>query len=133
MIAAAGTNRFRMIANTADETADSLIAFALPDGPPSNPIPSPTPTDTRTTAAPAAPPRAPQPRSDGLPDGDGKQAVVRMCTACHGPAIFSTMRMSRDGWEAQVDSMVGLGAVGTDEEIRTVIAYLAKHFGRESK
>ncbi|MCU1233729.1 MAG: quinoprotein glucose dehydrogenase, partial [Candidatus Solibacter sp.] len=27
VIAAAGTNRFRMIANTADETADSLIAF----------------------------------------------------------------------------------------------------------
>ena len=29
LIAAAGTNRFRMIANSADETADSLIAFAL--------------------------------------------------------------------------------------------------------
>ena len=129
VIAAAGTNRFRMIANTADETADSLIAFALPDGPLPGPAPSPTPTDTRTTAAPTAP----QARSDGLPEGDGKQAVVHMCTACHGPAVFSSMRMSRDGWEAEVDSMVGFGAVGTEEEIRTVIAYLAKHFGREPK
>jgi hypothetical protein len=41
--------------------------------------------------------------------------------------------MNREGWEAQVDSMVSLGAVGTDEEIRTVIAYLAKHFARDSK
>jgi quinoprotein glucose dehydrogenase len=129
VIATAGTNRFRMIANTADETADSLIAFALPDGP----APGPPTSDTRTTAAQAVPPRAPQTRSDGLPDGDGKQAVVRMCTACHGPAVFSTMRMNREGWEAQVDSMVSLGAVGTDEEIRTVIAYLAKHFARDSK
>lgn len=31
VIAAGGTNRFRMLAKTADETADSLIAFALPD------------------------------------------------------------------------------------------------------
>ena len=130
VIAAAGTNRFRMIANTADETADSLIAFALPDGPAPRPV----------LALPQLT-RAPQPRqlrrrqarSDGLPEGDGKQAVVHMCTACHGPAVFSSMRMSRDGWEAEVDSMVGFGAVGTEEEIRTVIAYLAKHFGREPK
>jgi quinoprotein glucose dehydrogenase len=30
VIAAGGTNRFRMLAKTADETADTLIAFALP-------------------------------------------------------------------------------------------------------
>src|SRR5947207_9036050 len=33
VIAAGGTNRFRMLAGTADQSADSLIAFALPDGP----------------------------------------------------------------------------------------------------
>ena len=33
VIAAGGTNRFRMLAGTADQAADSLIAFALPDGP----------------------------------------------------------------------------------------------------
>src|SRR5260370_25158805 len=31
VIAAGGTNRFRMLAKTADQTADALIAFALPD------------------------------------------------------------------------------------------------------
>ena len=30
VVAAGGTNRFRMIANTADKNADTLIAFALP-------------------------------------------------------------------------------------------------------
>jgi len=33
VIAAGGTNRFRMLARTADQTADALIAFALPDSP----------------------------------------------------------------------------------------------------
>src|SRR5512132_2247024 len=32
VVAAGGTNRFRMLANTAGETADALIAFSLPDG-----------------------------------------------------------------------------------------------------
>ena len=31
VVAAGGTNRFRMIANTADQKSDTLIAFALPD------------------------------------------------------------------------------------------------------
>ena len=29
VVAAGGTNRFRMIANTADQDSDALIAFAL--------------------------------------------------------------------------------------------------------
>src|SRR5947207_7216833 len=32
VIAAGGTNRFRMLAGTADQVADSLIAFSLGDG-----------------------------------------------------------------------------------------------------
>jgi quinoprotein glucose dehydrogenase len=134
VIAAAGTNRFRMIANTADETADALIAFALPDG-----------NAARTSAAgsPAAPaagvPRtrlseaelkAPGP---ALPDGDGRQVVARMCTSCHGTAVFAAMRMSREAWEAEVAAMIEKGAVGTDEEIRTAVAYLVKQFGRDGK
>ena len=54
-----------------------------------------------------------------------------MCTSCHGTAVFSAMRMSREGWEAEVASMIERGAVGTDEEIRTAVAYLVKQFGRD--
>jgi len=136
VIAAAGTNRFRMIANTAEETADSLIAFALPDGreghPASDATSSPKPpragiTRPRLSEAEL---KAPGP---ALPDGDGKQVVARMCTKCHGTAVFSAMRMSRQAWEAEVAAMVEKGAIGTDDEVRAVVAYLAKHFGRDSR
>jgi quinoprotein glucose dehydrogenase len=137
VIAAAGTNRFRMIANTADETADALIAFALPDA-----------DEIRTTSNAPTPPNEPRPvgalrtslseaelKAPGpaLPDGDGKQVVGRMCTSCHGTAVFSGMRMSREAWEAEVAAMIEKGAVGTDQEIRTAVAYLVKHFGRDSR
>jgi quinoprotein glucose dehydrogenase len=137
VIAAAGTNRFRMIANTADETADSVIAFALPDakGEPvtsnaaSSPNAAPPPGALRTRLS-EAELKAPGP---ALPEGDGKQVVARMCTSCHGPEVFSSLRMGRDGWEAEVAAMVERGAVGTDQEIRTAVTYLASHFGRDSK
>jgi quinoprotein glucose dehydrogenase len=130
-IAAAGTNRFRMIANTADETADSVIAFALPDGKgapvTSDATGSPSVLRTRLSEAEL---KAPGP---ALPEGDGKQVVARMCTSCHGTAVFSSLRMSRDGWDAEVAAMVEKGAVGTEQEIRTAVTYLVSHFGRDAK
>ncbi|HEY1496481.1 MAG TPA: PQQ-binding-like beta-propeller repeat protein, partial [Candidatus Solibacter sp.] len=121
VIAAAGTNRFRMIANTADETADSLIAFTLGNGGAAEEVRAPR---TRLSAAEL---KAPGP---ALPEGEGKQAVTKMCTSCHGTAVFTGMRMSRDGWDAEVAAMVEKGAQGTAEEIRAVAGYLAKNFGR---
>src|SRR6185295_17181775 len=68
-----------------------------------------------------------------LPEGEGKELVIRMCNKCHGPAVFTKTRMGRVGWEDQVASMVEKGAVGTDEEIQIVVDYLVKNFGRDSK
>jgi len=61
-----------------------------------------------------------------LPDGTGKEIVTRMCTKCHGTAVFSQMRMDRKGWEDEVAAMVERGAEGTPQEVRAVIDYLAK-------
>jgi quinoprotein glucose dehydrogenase len=129
VIAAAGTNRFRMIANTADETADSLIAFALPDA-----------NAPRTTSKVEAPrrrlvrqshltPAELQAAGPPLPEGEGKEIVTRVCTKCHGTAVFSRMRISREGWEDEIADMVDKGAAASAEEIRTVTEYLVKHFG----
>jgi len=67
---------------------------------------------------------------ESLPDGDGKAIVVRMCTKCHGATVFATLGMNRAGWENEVAAMVDKGAVGTDDELRRVIDYLAKNFPR---
>jgi quinoprotein glucose dehydrogenase len=119
VIAAGGTNRFRMLAGTADQVADSLIAFALGDG-------------SAATVSAQLPRRLTdaQLKADGapLPDGAGKDAVVRMCTKCHGTAVFTSMRMARAGWEDEVASMVSRGAVGSAVDVRAVIDYLAKNF-----
>jgi len=129
LIAAAGTNRFRMIANTAEETADTLAAFALPDAG------APPVTQSLSKAPPAATPRPPLSEAElkapgpALPDGDGKDVVTRMCTGCHGTAVFSRMRMSRAAWESEVAAMVEKGATGTPGEIRTTVTYLVTHFG----
>ena len=54
--------------------------------------------------------------------------MIAICTKCHGPANFSTLRMSRSAWQDEVDDMKDKGAVGTDEDFRRVIDYLAKNF-----
>jgi quinoprotein glucose dehydrogenase len=129
VVAAGGTNRFRMLAGTADETADALIAFSLPDRE------RPPEPDRVTTRAPRRKPpprrlsdeelRAPGP---ALPEGSGKEVVARICTSCHGTAVFARLRMGRTGWENEVESMSDRGAVWTQQEFRTVVDYLVRNF-----
>src|SRR5262249_15216910 len=132
VIAAGGTNRFRMLAKTADQTADALIAFALPDRQtaridPQPERPAPDTAPARITAP--TPPGETQRMASGppLPDGEGKELTLRMCTTCHGPAAFATVRIGRVGWENEVAAMVERGAMGSEEEIRKVIDYLVKN------
>jgi alcohol dehydrogenase (cytochrome c) len=67
----------------------------------------------------------------GLPDGAGKAVVERMCTACHGLNVVTGQRMTRQGWADQVDDMVSRGAVGTDADIKQVVEYLSRNFGKD--
>jgi hypothetical protein len=66
--------------------------------------------------------------TSGLPDGPGKQLVLRMCTACHGSDQFITLRDTPEGWAASVQLMVSRGAEGTDAEIALVTKYLSTSF-----
>lgn len=68
-----------------------------------------------------------------LPDGPGKDTVVKVCLDCHGAGNFRQMRLNQDGWSDQVADMVEKGAKATSEELNSVIAYLAGNFGPDSK
>jgi competence protein ComEA len=68
-----------------------------------------------------------------LPDGPGKELVVRMCFECHGAGNFRKSRLSRDGWSEQVSDMVDRGAKGTEAELAKVVDYLVLNFGKDSK
>ncbi|MBV9403951.1 MAG: PQQ-binding-like beta-propeller repeat protein, partial [Acidobacteriaceae bacterium] len=66
-----------------------------------------------------------------LPNGKGRDEVIRMCVGCHPIDIVTATRLSKPGWKKKVDDMVGRGAKGTPDEIATVVDYLSAHFGAE--
>ena len=146
VIAAGGTNRFGMIAGTAGRNADTLIAFALTDkarsasvisssqsaatpGGRSMPASQPPAGSSGSTAPSAA--MAAQSAADvssSLPDGDGKAIVLATCTRCHGTSTFTSIRLNRQGWEDEVESMRSKGATGTEDDFNKVIDYLTRTF-----
>jgi competence ComEA-like helix-hairpin-helix protein len=67
----------------------------------------------------------------GLPDGKGKDTVVKVCVNCHGAEEFTALHQSKGSWTAVVDDMVGRGATGSDEELAVVVDYLATYFGKQ--
>jgi glucose dehydrogenase len=128
LVAAGGTNRFRMIANTADKNSDALIAFAISDQqqagsspqPNSSTAPALTPTNSALASLTGT--------MADLPDGPGKATVIAVCTKCHGPNSFSALRMSRSAWESEVADMKDKGAVATDDDFKRIVEYLAKNY-----
>jgi competence protein ComEA len=68
-----------------------------------------------------------------LPDGPGKDLVGRLCFDCHGAGNFRKVRLDRDAWADQVADMADRGAKGSEAELATVVDYLTKNFGKDSK
>jgi competence protein ComEA len=62
-----------------------------------------------------------------LPDAPGKDVTVRVCSQCHEPQRAAAVRLTRDAWEAVLEKMVGLGMKATDEELTTILNYLAEN------
>ena len=63
-----------------------------------------------------------------LPDGKGKDLLLRVCAGCHQPERSASVRLTREGWEEVIADMIKRGAKGTDEEFGTILEYLAEHF-----
>jgi hypothetical protein len=77
----------------------------------------------------AAPSLAQPPAPDDpLPDAPGKDAVVRVCTACHEAAQFAYARHTPDEWDNEIAKMQSAGAEMTPEDQLAISAYLAKTF-----
>jgi competence protein ComEA len=64
-----------------------------------------------------------------LPDGAGKDAVEKTCTACHDLSPLTQMNGGADIWQSVVDDMKSRGADATDAEFRTIVQYLSKYLG----
>jgi len=63
---------------------------------------------------------------DKLPDGDGKETVEAVCTACHQPnQILRSAGYTQGDWEKLTATMIDLS---DSPERDTITAYLAAHF-----
>src|SRR5258708_4833121 len=67
--------------------------------------------------------------TEGLPSGKGKEIVQQQCISCHALKVVTAKRANKDQWATLVDQMITRGAQVEDEDIDTVVDYLAKNFG----
>ena len=63
-----------------------------------------------------------------LPDGPGKDTLIRVCGDCHSPDNVIANGQDRTGWENEITKMAGFGAQGTDEDFTAILDYLTKNF-----
>jgi len=69
-----------------------------------------------------------------LPDGPGKEVIVKACLSCHSiKPIIAKPGRSADDWADVISKMVGRGAVISDDDADLVIQYLSTHFGPDAQ
>ena len=68
------------------------------------------------------------PQSESLPDAPGRDAVQRVCGACHPATMVLGHGMTQEGWDAVVASMISRGAKGTPADFKEITDYLVRNF-----
>jgi len=72
--------------------------------------------------------------AQNLPNGNGKDMVQTICTACHDLSpITDSIGFSRADWETVVKSMVDMGADIKPDQIPVIANYLATNFPPKPK
>ena len=75
----------------------------------------------------------PAPAQDDLPAGKGKEILENTCTECHGlDKVLSQLRTERQ-WREIAVRMRSKGATMSDDELKTLVEYLAQNFGAVEK
>lgn len=67
-----------------------------------------------------------------LPDGEGREKFVALCSNCHEMSIVIAQGRSRAEWGDMISTMIDRGAVVSDEDFAVVQAYLARAFPPKS-
>ena len=80
-------------------------------------------TSTVTFARPAGATAGVQVPPAQLPDAPGRAVVERICLGCHGAEVV-VLERSVPVWRETLELMKGFGAVATDDEWKTIHAYV---------
>jgi competence protein ComEA len=67
-------------------------------------------------------------QGEGLPDGPGKDVVVRVCSNCHEPIRAASVRLTKEGWQDTIEDMIRRGAKPSDDDKKAILDYLTAHF-----
>jgi cytochrome c oxidase cbb3-type subunit 3 len=72
-------------------------------------------------------------KATAIVQSDARAVVQKVCgAACHALERATVTPRSRAQWEDVISKMISMGAKGTDEELATVLNYLATNHGRNS-
>jgi competence protein ComEA len=63
-----------------------------------------------------------------LPDGQGKETFVMVCSMCHSPTAVIGKQGNKQWWQAKVTEMLQEVTDIPDSDVDAIIAYLAKNF-----
>jgi cytochrome c5 len=64
-----------------------------------------------------------------FPDHPGREIVSVACTQCHGPNVFTQLRMGDKAWRAQIYDMILRGAQIGPDDIDTAVKYMVASYG----
>jgi len=67
-------------------------------------------------------------RAAELPDGPGKDLLLRVCVGCHKAEEFQSYRHTKEEYQAIVQRMAQRGARASRGELDLIADYLAKNF-----
>jgi competence ComEA-like helix-hairpin-helix protein len=73
----------------------------------------------------------PMARADDLPPGKGKEVTDRVCGGCHEAGVVNKYRNSKDDWQSIAEDMKSRGADGSEDDFKSIVAYLTHFFGPE--
>ncbi len=67
-------------------------------------------------------------RAADLPEGKGKEIILRACVGCHKAEELTVYRFTKDEYQTIVYRMGERGAQATRDELDIVAAYMFEHF-----
>lgn len=67
-----------------------------------------------------------------LPPGVMKTVADQACLHCHSADMVRQQRLTEKQWTAEVNKMIGWGAVVPEDKKDALIAYLLEHFGPDN-
>ena len=70
---------------------------------------------------------------DSLPEGPGKEIILKKCQACHDLDLIGSQRGSMDKWTGIMEAMIDNGLVISEKDKSLVLEYLSVHLGPGKK